>query len=289
MVKRLVQRTSADTIALSCLRRALVVDDYTLVLARSSPPEPIVRPAASGQTDALNPMAPIHRWVDSVNQVCSRFLTFDVWLSERLAGRSVCAESQAWLTGLWDTSLGAWEESTCADALIRPEDLPEVLSEVSVVAGVCLPVIGDHEATALACAAANEWPLSVAECGTALACMIGGGPQVPPRLGLAPPFLCGYTELVDPHFERRINGNSAPAPSWMTNAGSPSASDVVVEAFMRQEKIDRPVLLCGGNVTRALVEDLSASGLDVVVRDTIASSVGALILAERATGAMKEH
>jgi hypothetical protein len=75
----------------------------------------------------------------------------------------------------------------------------------------------------------------------------------------------------------------------MTNAGSPSASDVVVEAFMRQEKIDRPVLLCGGNVTRALVEDLSASGLDVVVRDTIASSVGALILAERATGAMKEH
>jgi hypothetical protein len=288
-ILRAIERLAgqADTAAFSSFRRALVVDDYKLVLARSSPPEPVFRPTSTGRIDALNPLAPIHRWLHSVRHECPRFQTFDVWLSERLTGRSVCAESQAWLTGLWDTERGAWDESACVEASISPEDLPEVRSEAFVVGGACLPVLGDHEGTALACASAGEWPLNVAECGTALACMIGGGTQVPRRLGFDSPIRCGYTELVDPYFAQRLGGASVPAPRWMAAAESPSASEVVLKAFRERKDFGDPVVLCGGNVTRRLMEDLAAGGLRFSVNDAYTSSAGALMAAERAIAVRK--
>ncbi|WP_067464027.1 hypothetical protein [Actinomadura macra] len=281
VIDRLMRDTSADVTALSTFRRALVVDDHTLVLARSSPPKPILRPEFAGRLDALNPLAPIHRWVDSVRLRCHRFQTFDVWLTERLTGRSACAESLAWLTGVWDTTGGAWDESVCAEALISPDHLPEVLTEPLLAGGICLPVLGDHEATARACASAGAWPLCVAECGTALACMIGGGSEAPPRLGLESPVRCGYAELVDPHFARRMENLTAPAPRWMSASTSPSAGEVVTAAIGHRRTPAAPVLLCGGNATRGLAEHLTTAGLDVRVDATITSSAGALIIAEQ--------
>lgn len=284
-VDKLIRAAEADIVALSSFRRALVIDDDTLVLARSSPAEPIVRPESDGTIDALNPVAPIHRWVDSVRLACPRFLTFDVWLAERLTGRSVCAESLAWLTGAWDTVRGAWDERTCVAAMLAPEQLPDVLSEPFIVGRVCLPVLGDHEATALACARAGEWPLRLAECGTALACLIGGNAEIPPRLGLESPIRCGYSEWVDPHFAQRIAGKSPPAPAWMPNTRRPSARDVVIAAFRRHPEFNGPILMCGGSATQKLLEDLNEAGFDASVDTAYTSSAGALILAERAASA----
>lgn len=281
-VDRLIHDTSAGVIALSSFRRALVVDEYTLVLARSSPSEPIVRPESSGKIDAMNPLAPIHRWVDSLHLRCPRFQTLDMWLAERLTGRSVCSESLAWLTGVWDTYRGVWDEAACIESLLRLDRLPEVISSPAVLGGVCLPVLGDHEATAIACAAAGDWPLYVAECGTALACMIGGGPEIPTRLGLESPVRCGYTELVDPYFEQRINGIACPAPKWMPGATFPAAGDVLIEALRNRGHSGGVIVLCGGNATQKLIEDLTSMGLNASIDHAYTSSAGALIMAERA-------
>ncbi|QXJ21252.1 hypothetical protein AGRA3207_002089 [Actinomadura graeca] len=284
VVDRLLRDAPPGVVGLSAFRRALVVDDRTLVLARSSPPEPVVRVETGGRLDVLNPLAPIHRWADSVRLRSGRFQTFDVWLAERLTGRPACAESLAWLTGAWDTTAGSWDERVCAEARIPPGQLPDVLTEPLVTGGICLPVLGDHEATARACASAGAWPLRVAECGTALACMIGGGPEAPPRLGLESPVRCGYAELVDPHFARRVQGLDAPPLAWSA-AASPSPGEVVAGAFGEDETSGAPIVLCGGNATPGLAADLTAAGFDVLMDGTLTSSAGALIIAERAAQA----
>jgi hypothetical protein len=280
LIDHITKTTTSDYIALSTFRRALVVDDDNLIFARSSPARAVVKPESAGVIDADNPLAPIHRWVATPHSAKTRFSTFDVWLSERLTGLRTCAESQAWLTGLWDTHAGMWDERARTAASVPSIDLPDVLSEARLVGGVCLPIVGDHESTALACASEGAWPLRVAECGTALACMIGGEEVPPTGLGLESPTRCGYIELVDPHFARRVAGIRAPVPNWLTTNSDPSAADVIAAAFDRDNRSGSVVLLCGGSVSAHLIDELSNRGVKVTFNATLNSSVGALILGE---------
>ena len=282
VVERLMTEADADVVALSSFRRALVFDDESLVLARSSPAEPLVTvDGHTSLTDVRNRLAPIHRWREADGyRNHRRFCTFDVWLAERLTGQPVVAESQAWLTGMWNTSELTWDLEVVNRAGVSVADLPEVLTTARIVGGVCLPILGDHEATAVAAQAASLWPLRLLECGTAMACMIGTATSPPDGLGLESPSRCGYLEVIDPFFARRVQTGSAPPPAWMTGTAPQSAGAVALSVLLTQGIDTGKISLCGGNATQEVLDALLRHGFDATIHDELTSSAGAVLVAE---------
>jgi len=287
-VENLIAESGADVIALSCFRRALVVDEYNLIFARSSPTHPVVFvDNVLDGVDLRNRLAPIHRWKHAGGYgSIGAFRTLDGWLSERLTGKNALAESQAWLTGAWDTDLLTWDSAVLACSGIEPADLPEVLMTPEIVGGICLPVLGDHEATAFAAFNLGQWPLRLLECGTAFAGLLGQAAAAPVGLGVESARRCGYSELIDPLFSLRMIEGHADTPEWMPSHPVASTESLLTGALASVGIASGQVWLCGGNAKPEFVDALIASGYDAIIIKELTSGVGALQLAEKCMGSV---
>jgi len=205
--------------------------------------------------------------------------TLDVWLGEQLTGEHVIAESQAWLLGLWNSAEQAWSPDAIKACGIDDAELPAVLTQPKSARGVCLPVLGDHEASVLCAMESVGSSIRLIECGTALAVMVGEVSN-PSGLGIDSPQRCGYSETIDPWFYGRIKHQTVPAPDWADCPGQLSANDVVEAALTARVPVGERVVLCGGNASNQLRRFIQSLGYQAEIHPEITSSGGALLLAE---------
>lgn len=273
-VRRLLGLFQVDRFSMSCFRRALVVGDR-IVLARERQG---VAPGAPGSTgtDLLNPLAPVHRWMAIADGLPGDFVTLDGWLAERLTGVHAVSESQAWLSGLWQTGSQRWSTEAVEWAGLRRDRLPTVLTEPQLVGKLCLPILGDHEATALAAYSASPSELRLVECGTAVAVMHGVVAR-PSGLGIRSATWCGYAETVDPWFayvEPRGGGDLVPRTEESRSA--------VIHGMLAALGLDgEQFTCCGGGATERLVSALRVLGIDAHRSPDVCSGYGALMMLEQ--------
>lgn len=252
MIQGLRDRYRATATVVASYRRAALDTQARPVLVRDldAPPPPLNFPG----TDAKNPLATLHRWKSPT----PGWFSFDAWLSYQLTGRTVVAPSMAWLSGAWNVVTGSFDRGVLS-MLMRSDrlpELPEVINTPHLQDGVLLPILGDHEATAIS-AFSTRGELNVVECGTAWASLVQVQDELSPTLGLGAPPMVGYHETIDPFLVDHLSGtpmqieqNGWQQSSWRAG-GDVLAGLASVHLAASRELTSRPIVI-GGNAENFL-------------------------------------
>jgi hypothetical protein len=243
-VTQLYASRDAAALAISSFRRAIVISDDVMVLARDSPRH-CVLPSdhAPGGCNVRDPLSSVHRWaLDHSRQPA----TLDSWLAKRMSGHSVIAESMAWLTGGWDTESCRWVPEILSKLGVDEKNMPQVMTSPRMYGSLMLPILGDHEATMVAAASVLD-DVCLLECGTAMALLVSL-PQFDRRkVGVQSPYRAGYSEHIDAYLALRLRGGIAPLPDWIPShyPGMDFADELLNILELLQDSCT--LTLCGGN------------------------------------------
>lgn len=197
LIRRLRAHYRPTVTAIASYRRAALDSEANPILVRDLDTSP---PALNFPgTDAGNPFATLHRWRTRPVTGAAGWFSFDAWLAQQLTDLAAVAPSMAWLSGAWNIETKQFDSSVVSmlKQANRLPALPEVLDVPTLVSGVLLPILGDHEATAISAFTARG-ELNVVECGTAWASLVQVQENLSPGLGLDPPHAAGYRETIDP-------------------------------------------------------------------------------------------
>ncbi len=258
LIRRLRDRYRPTVTAIASYRRAALDSEAHPILVRdldASPPS-LHFPG----TDAGNPFATLHRWRPHPVRGTAGWFSFDAWLAQQLTDLAAVAPSMAWLSGAWNLDTKQFDPSVLSmlKQANRLPDLPEVLDVPTLVGGVLLPILGDHEATAISAFAARG-ELNVVECGTAWASLVQVQEDLSSALGLDAPQATGYRETIDPFLVAHLAGTTVQDAEqrWQGSPIYTSDTGNVLDALASHHLSDardlesRPIVI-GGNAERFL-------------------------------------
>jgi len=312
LVQSILERDPGKNViwAFSSFRRAAVLIDSEgkpqISWARDALALPKDLPSLAGQTAITDRMATAHRWRAGKRRGEIGFDTFESWLAQRLTGRRVISEATAWLTGLWDVSEGHWQ-AECLEYLGATEqELPTVLKSPGIEGCLALPVLGDHQGSALA-ACTHSRSLAFVEVGTALAIVIGEVSENRPltSVPLLAPLTAEYQEFIDPYCSvrmmsgkagtslppwclKRLHGRTERADLRPTPINSPRAVCHLISDALAVSKAPRPqaLFVSGGFADAHLCQHVAdICQTHVVWQRSISPAIGATLFAAALAGA----